>query len=152
MEKLKSININTVFDKKTVKDHLNKPLVNVSGFAYAEFEVPTKYGPMVGFKGDFVCVNLLTGEVSESDAAFLPKGLTKELQKKLANGSEISFAADIQAMETDKNAYGYAWVAEMPRTEEMQNRREKLKAEALKYASTIKALPKPSAEKVKKSA
>lgn len=154
MQKVKSININTTFDKKTVKENMNKPLVRVQGVAYGTIEATTKFGTNTGFKGDFVAVNLLTGECFESDAAFLPKGLTQDIEKRLnaSETHEVEFNAVLVAIDSDKNDKGYAWVAEHPKTEAMLSRRERMKQEALEASKKIAALPKPEGAKEQKPA
>jgi len=154
---VKSININSVFDKKTVKENMNKPLVTVSGFADDFFYTMTKFGEQVGFKGDFVATNLLTGEMYESNAAFLPKQLAGTLVKKLESnpGQSIELTATLQAVESDKNSHGYAWIAEAPMTEQRLSRREALRQQALMESNKVKALAAPvkeAPEKGKKSA
>ncbi len=143
LEKVKSINVNSVFDKKTIKEHLNEVLFTVSGFAYGVIIHDGKFGESVGFKGDFVAVNKLTGEVFESNAAFLPAGLTREIQTELdrSENKEVKFTADIKAMPSTKTVQGYAWIADMPRTEAMVNRMEALKLAAL---SEVKKLSAPA--------
>lgn len=144
MEKLKSINVNSVFDKKVVLQNLDKVLYTVSGYAYSQFIVSTKYGENLGFKGDFVAVNKLTGEVFESDACFLPKSLAHDIAARLekSENQEVRFTADIKATASDKNDRGYAWIADAPRTEEMISRREQMKIEALQSAQKVLAAPK----------
>ncbi len=151
LNKVKSINVNTVFDKKTVKEHLNEVLFTVSGYVYGIICHDGKYGESVGFKGDFVAVNKLTGEIFESEAAFLPQGLTREIQQRLEKSetSEVKFTADIKAMPSTKSAQGYAWIADAPRTEQMVSRKEALKLEALQSAKLLAA---PQVVKGKKTA
>lgn len=145
MNKVKSINVASVFDKKTVKENLNKVLFTVHGYARSMIFVDGKYGEQIGFKGDFVAINKITGEVFESEAFFAPKGLSKELEKRLStsDGQEVKFSADIKATESDKNDKGYAWVADAPKTEAMASQKEALKLAALKEAQSIVALPAP---------
>ena len=144
MPEIKSININTVFDKKEIKNNLNKPLIQVEGFAMDYFMNHTKFGENVGFKGDFVAVNLLTGEVFESSAIFLPKQFTETLQAKLeaTQGGEVQFSGVIKATESEKSPLGYAWILDMPETEARVNRRKQLLLAATEQAKTL-ALPAP---------
>lgn len=149
---VKSINVNTVFNKKEVLNHMNKPLFHVKGWAMAVIGVNTKYGEQIGFRGDFLAINQLTGEVFTSEAAFLPKSETRSIEKLLSNpeNHEVEIDMVIQATETDKNDKGYAWIAVMPKTEAQQNRFEKLKIEAEKAAQQILKLEPPKTEETVK--
>lgn len=143
--KVKSINVNTVFDKKTVKENLGTDLIRVTGIATHTIGATTKYGEQTGFGGSFMAVNLLTGELFESEAAFLPKGFTNELEKVLASGQdEIEVNMTIQAIESDKNDKGYAWIAVRPKTEKHLSLKQKLKENLL--ADMPKLLDKPKAK------
>lgn len=151
MVQVKSINVNTIFDKKTVKDHMNKPLVYIHGFADDYFTMPSKFGEQVGFKGDFVATNLLTGEIYESTAAFIPTQITSQLKAKMKDGLSVEIKFNLQATESDKNNQGYAWIAERPVTDEILQRTTALKAEAEKVKSNLKLLDKPASTKNTKS-
>lgn len=145
---VKSINVNTLVDKKTVMSHLDKPLAKIKGFATSIISVKTKYGEQIGFNGQFMAVNLLTGEIIQSDALFAPRQLASQLEKMLVNGeTEVEVSFDLAATATDKNAQGYAWIAQKPLTQEQKNRFAMLKSE---FLSEVAALPAP--EKTKKSA
>lgn len=153
MKNVKSINVNELVDKKTVKDMLGVPLARVKGIAVTQFSHLTRYGENIGFKGAFVAVNLLTGEILESNCAFLPKGITQELSRQLDASEirEVEFSCDIMAIASDKNSSGYAWVAEAPQTKEHLSRFEELKKEAESMAVELLSLPAPE-KKSKKSA
>lgn len=145
-KEVKSINIGSIFDKKTTAENLNKPLIAVAGVAYTYFVHNTKYGESTGFKGDFVCRNLLTGEVQTAPAIFVPKGLCAEILAKLKDGqSEVEFQAMISAIPTDKNTQGYAWVADAPVTESRLQRRAQLLSMVTDGGQL--ALPLPSKKK-----
>ncbi len=147
MEKIKSININETFDKATVKAHMNTSLVNVVGVAYSSFVIMTKFGENTGLKGDFFATNLLTGEVFESEAAFLTSAYTEQVAEMLRQPGnlEVHINVNISATPSDKNNFGYAWVADTPRTEAMQSRREAMKLEVLKNAQKLLTAPRAAA-------
>lgn len=148
----KSINVNELVDKKTVKENLNKPLANIYGVATTSFSHTTKYGENTGFKGDFFGVNLITGEVLESSAAFLPKQITEQIIKQLETnqGGEVHFSCTLKALESDKSPSGYAWIADEIDSEACANRRAALLKIALadmpkQIAAPKKADPKKAA-------
>jgi len=148
---VKSINVNTVFDKKTVKDNLNKPLYTISGFVDEAFFTNTKFGEQIGFKGDFVAVNLLNGEIFESVAAFVPKGLGTQLERMIKDNpnTSVEINATVMAIPSDKNDKGYAWVAEKPMTEERLKRRAALLENANTASKKLLAAPKKAAKEEK---
>ena len=150
MTQVKSININSVFDKKTVKENFDKPLVNVTGIAYEPVFIHTKFGEQTGFKGDFVAVNLLNGAVYESNCVFLPKQFTQTLMHKLeaAQNTEVEFSVCLKATSSDKNPSGYAWIADMPDTQERMTRRQLLLERAQQQAAQL-ALPAPKKAGIK---
>lgn len=152
---VKSINVNTVFNKKTVKENLNKPLFTIKGVAEKVITINTKYGEQQGAGGDFIAVNMLTGEVFTSQAAFLPKNFAKDLYAMLekSENREVEFAATIKAIPSDKNNTGYAWVAEAPETQERANRRDRMMQEVLTtYAPKQLAAPEAAKTSGKKAA
>ncbi len=146
---LRSINIKEIVDMIGIKQKFGKTLVTISGFAYNTFTTNTKYGESLGFKGDFVAVNAETGEVFESNVCFLPKSLTKDIEKQLdkSENKEVHFIADIGVEASDKNDRGYAWVANQPRTELMDNRKTALLKAAQDISSNVKQLPKAADKK-----
>lgn len=152
MAQVKSITVGAIFDKKTTRENMNKVIMRVSGVAFSEFTNNGTFGESVGFKGDFVCLNYVTGEVFESNACFLPKGLTAEIAKKLEQNSEVEFNAEIRPIESKKNAQGYAWVADAPMTEARLSRAAAMKKEMLEYASKLKLLATSPKHDSKKSA
>lgn len=151
---VKSLSVGEIFDKKTAKEHINKPVCCFAGVIYSSFVNLSKYGESVGFKGDIIATNYLTGEVFESDACFLPKNLTAELERKLAanQGGEVEFMAEIRAIASDKNTQGYAWIADVPQTKERMNRKKELIEKATKFFSEKKLLTAPAENGKKKSA
>lgn len=150
---IKSITVNSVLGKETKKkvaELLNKPLITIYGFAYTTFVNESKYGENTGFKGDFVAVNLITGEVFESNAAFLPKNLTQQIEAMMtkAQGLEVEFKAQIMAVPSEVSPNGYAWIADAPTTEERKNRAVAMLEKIKKDTAGLLAAP----SKTKKAA
>lgn len=147
LNQLKSINYNDVLDKKEIKKdleaHFNKPLIYIEGLAYSTITHMTKYGENTGFKGKFMAMNHITGEVFEAKAAFLPKNLTEDLVRILDKNGEVKVQATIQIMPSDKNSDGFAWVAEEPQTEARQNAEDALTDSFLNNIKGLTALEKP---------
>jgi len=115
--KVKSINVKSVFGKVS-KANIGEVLFNVAGHADELLTIETKYGENVGLKGDFVAVNAQTGEVFESNAAFLPSNLTDSIVAKIKESpnTSIEFKASVELAESDKNDKGYTNIAEAPLT------------------------------------
>ena len=137
---VKALSVNEIFDKKTTKDHLNKDLILINGIVDDKFFHMTKYGESTGFKGVFFFTNLLTGEVKESQAAFLPKGLTAKLAEQVDNNPNMEIELKdiaVRAIESDKNREGYAWVAEKPMTETKLSYSEQMRQKTIAHASKL---------------
>lgn len=143
MNIVKSINVNTIFDKKTTKQHLGKPLCRIAGEVDDFIVANSKFGDSIGFKGVFTAVNLLTGEVFESTAAFIPAQLTATLKEKLSSGNAVFIEFDLMALESSKSPTGYTWIAEKPMTEERKRLADAMREKALELSKTL-ALPAPS--------
>jgi len=145
VKQLKSINYNDVLNKKELKanlaDNFGKPLIYIEGIAYGTIHHMSKYGENIGFKGKFLALNHMTGETFESNACFLPKSLTADLQSILERTGEVKLQADIQIMPSDKNTDGFAWIAEQPKTEARINAEEQLRMEFMGNIKTL--LPSP---------
>lgn len=147
---LKSITNKSIGIQSEAKKHLGKPMAHIAGVVVEYFEhTGGQHGPSIGFKGDIVAVNRLTGEVFESDVVFLPRGLTDKLIKQLDAGAghEVEFLADILAVENKKNSQGYAWIAEAPKTEARATKREEMKLAALQVAQKALAAPAKNPKK-----
>lgn len=118
------------------QDLIGTTLYNVKGVVQSSFEKTTKFGQSTGFKGYFVAVRLDDGEVFESEAAFFPKDLTAQLEKKLNDdqNNEILVEASIKVVPSDKSDMGYAIIADTPITKEFMAMKAKL-IEAVKAES-----------------
>ena len=90
-------------NKKTTKQNIGKPLVRIAGEVDDFILTNSKFGESVGFKGFFTAVNLLTGEVFESNAAFIPNQITETLKEKLATGNSVFVEFDLMALESQKS-------------------------------------------------
>ena len=146
MTQIKSINVNSIFDKKTTKQNLNKPLCRIAGQANDFINVAGKFGESTGFKGDFIAVNLLSGEVFESNVAFIPSQLTNTVKEKLSSGESIFLEFDLMATESEKSPTGYAWIANEPMTEKRKKLQDELREKAEQIKSML-ALPAPKKTK-----
>lgn len=151
MKQVKSINYNAILDKKAIKknmsDYLGKDLIVINGIATGTINFMSKYGENTGLEGTFFAYNLITGETFESNGAFLPNNLTQQLVKILEKGEQqdVEVSCTISIMESDKNAEGFAWVANKPKTEEFVRRENEIKNRFMS------SLP-PLLEKAKKTA
>lgn len=86
-------------------------LARIGGVAKEFFVGESKHGEYVGFKGLFFAINK-DGEKFSSEVAFFPKNLSDKLREGFSEGVlQIDVpAADIFAVETEKNASGYAYM------------------------------------------
>ena len=128
MKTIKSITSKSVFGTPK-KDDIGNVAFYVTGIVDATFVHNTLYGENVGLKGDFVAINANTGEQFKSEAAFLPGQITEQIKDQVQHGVvDIEFSCSVKLMATDKNASGYTWVVDAPKTEERKAKAELLLA------------------------
>lgn len=140
---IKSISHKSVMGRNPTKKDIGKSLYNVAGFADSSFSTTGKYGEFIGFKGDFIAVNLFTSETFSSNALFTVKSLEEELLEKLKDGMNVELQACIQLAESDKNDKGIAYIAEAPMTKERVDRQTML----LERVDSLKAIEAPKDKK-----
>ena len=87
-------------------------LYRVGGVVADYYTGETEKGEWIGFRGQFVAMSA-DGRNVQSAVAYLPAQVAKKLREELEAGVvEIEMKADIFAIETDKNASGYAYMSE----------------------------------------
>lgn len=103
-------------------------LYRVAGVVDSIITGEGKHGSWVGFKGQFVAV-MPNGDVFKSNAAFLPATIAKGVEERLSHGEvDIEFKGDVFAVETDKNASGYAFLCDPVITAVARDKFDKLTA------------------------
>jgi len=101
----------------------------IGGIAADVMSGESKHGQWHGFKGTFLAVNK-DGHQFTAPAAFFPMQVTNKLLEQFSHGCvEVDVKADIYAIETDKNASGYAYMCEPIMSVESKNKMEKLQGE-----------------------
>jgi hypothetical protein len=142
--KLASLTLKACFIKDfSFKDNLGDVLT-VGGQAFAYKEIKSKYGDSIALQGAFVAVNLLTGEVFESQVAFLPKGISEQIAVKLKEGEAVvEFQAKICTVASDKNPAGYAWIDSIILPEHAAKRHEELVSGLVAASQSLKRLAAP---------
>lgn len=94
-------------------------LARIGGVVTEIFTGESKHGEFSGVKGLFFAVNA-AGERFTSDTAFLPTNLMSKVKEGFSEGVlQIDLPpADIFAVESDKNASGYAYLCNFTMTDE----------------------------------
>lgn len=87
-------------------------LGRIGGIAAEHFTGESKNGEFIGFRGRFLAVNA-ENEQFESKVAFFPAAIANRLRDQMEQGVvEIEIKADVFAVESEKNASGYAYLCE----------------------------------------
>lgn len=87
-------------------------IARIGGVAVENIKGEGKHGEWNGFKGTFIAANN-KGEQFQAKVAFFPANITNNLLEQFAHGVlEVEVKADVYAIETDKNASGYAYMCE----------------------------------------
>lgn len=116
--------------RKLVEDSKGETvfLARVGGIVESHFIGESKNGEWVGFKGQFIAVTKDNEQIT-AKVAFFPAGIANQLRQKLEQGLvECEVKADIYAVETDKNASGYAYMCEPVITQEAMDKFARLTA------------------------
>jgi len=101
-------------------------LARYGGVVSEQFVGEGTHGQWVGFKGQFIAVKA-DGTQYESSVAFFPNNIASGLVAKMNEGLvDLEVRADVFAVETTKNASGYAYMCEPVITAEAMNRFQKL--------------------------
>lgn len=101
-------------------------LARIGGIASTYFTGESKNGEFVGFKGAFLA-QTRDGGMYESKTCYLPAQVSKDLRDRLSVGEvEIRVEVDVFAVESDKNASGYAYLCEPVMSEAADNRIKEL--------------------------
>lgn len=108
---------NVIGDMKDIAAHMrvagehSKLLYNVLGIARAAEAKETDYGIGTKFKGNFMAVNLLTGEEFRAGSCYLV-GAANELLAGAIGDSPVEFGFVIGVELDDASATGYVYTAE----------------------------------------
>lgn len=87
-------------------------LARIGGIVASHFIGESTHGEFIGFKGVFQSVKP-DGSSAAASLIYLPANVANALRAKLEQGEiEIEVFADIYAIETTKNASGYAYICE----------------------------------------
>lgn len=124
---MKSLGYSAKEIRKLVEDKDSAQfLARIGGIAASHFIGEGVHGEWTGFKGDFTSVKA-NGEVAEASVIFLPSNISKQLRDRLEHGEvEIEVFADIFAVETTKNASGYAYMCEPVLSESADRRKQEI--------------------------
>lgn len=124
---MKSLGFTAKEIRKTVEDAGEAVFLGRFGGVVTEFFTgESKNGEWIGFKGQFLGVNNSCKKYT-APICFFPAGIANGLRDKLEQGViEIEIQADVYAIESDKNASGYAYLCEPVLSEEKQDRLEKM--------------------------
>ena len=124
-------------------------LARIGGVAIEQFTGTTKHGEYHGYKGVFSIVNR-DGVKFTSTVLFPPANIAKKLADMFSQGeAEISFMFDINVSSSDKNASGYAFMVDVPASEEALKKAAKISETV--FGSRLPQLASPS-KPAKKSA
>jgi hypothetical protein len=123
-------------------------IARIGGVVTGLFSGQSKHGDWTGFKGLFFAVNS-KGEKYQSDTAFLPANLAKDIQAQWDAGViQIQLpSADICVVETDKNASGFAYMCGYTMTEDHVKRADAIASSV--FNTKIPQLESPKAEETK---
>ena len=124
---------------------IGKRIIAVAGEVEGSFVKTTYYGDSIGFSGEFVARNLITGETFSSTKIYLPQGFSETLEGKLnkkSDDSTIKFSCEITVGETDKGK-GYTFVVTPIQTPEVVQK----KAALFKQLEQVPLLEAPKAAK-----
>lgn len=137
MENISKISVKTVCGKVEAPEE-PKDLMVVTGVARSFKTVTTTYGDSIGLKGDFIGVNVETGEMKRSNTCYLPEialsPILSTLEQEDVNQVEIAVKIGI---EPSDNPVKYAYYAEFLREPE----NDPIRALADDVMQAMKALP-----------
>ena len=121
-------------------------LGRIGGVAVETFHGEGKHGQWHGFKGSFIGANE-KGDQYSANVAFFPTNITNKLLEQFEPGLvEIGVKADIYAVETDKNASGYAYMCEPVMSAETRTKVEKMQTELFSDLPVQRAIENNSAK------
>lgn len=125
-------------------------LARIGGVAQEHFTGESKHGDYIGFKGQFFVITK-DGDRYESKTAFFPSSVGNKLREQFEQGVvDIEVKADVYAVESEKNASGYAYLCEPIMTSETQeklNRLQKSILDAPMPTATLAIADKSQAKK-----
>ena len=134
MKKLASLSMKTLgFTAKSIRKMVEDKgeavfLGRIAGVAGSFFTGESANGEYTGFKGQFAAVNK-DGEQFEAAVCFVPAQIANPLRTAFEAGStELELLADVYAIETDKNASGYAYLCEPVLSDKSNERLKQMKA------------------------
>ncbi len=158
MKKIESISMKTLgFSAKQIRKIVEDKgeavlLGRIVGIVDSYFTGENANGEWVGFKGHFRAKSSSGEDVYHSTTAFIPSGVANPLREALDQGQiEIEVKADIFAIESDKNASGYAYLCEPILTNDGEAKMKKLD-DLLSKNMPLLSVAKNSTDKVKKVA
>lgn len=151
-----SISANTIgFTAKNIRRLVDEKgnekqfLYRVGGVVEQLITGEGKHGTWYGFKGQFFAAT--PDKAFESTTIFLPSTLANPIVEQLQQGvTGIEFKGDVFAIETEKNASGYAFLAEPVITATAKEKFTKLQKSVL--GEPLPLLAAPDKEEKKKSA
>lgn len=99
----KKISVKTVYgkpDPRTIPENGSIPVMRVMGQVTGLRTGQGDFGPWVAFKGEFIAVNLGTGESFKGSQLFLPEVASDLIENAVINaeGSNVNVAFDIEAI------------------------------------------------------
>lgn len=133
-------------------DFIGRAVMAFTGKADKYFTKITQYGESVCLVGDFVAINLLTGEVVEGSQIYLPDELAQSVAKALdtkGDGSAVIFDSPVEILvaASERGARGYTFVTRGLSTPEAVKEREN-RAEKLRGAVAALAITQDKAKQV----
>lgn len=147
MKAVKTLGIKTILGQTIPVgggEYIGKVVAAVTGIADGWFSKMTNYGESIALTGEFIAVNLETGETFEGSQIYLPDEFARKVAKTLdaSEGGVVTFEEPIQieVAGSEKAARGYTFVVRKLQTLEAVNRKAKM-AEAM--LQKVAALPKP---------
>jgi hypothetical protein len=102
------------------------------------------YGDWTKIQGDFLCTNLITGEVYKAPATFVQEPVQGFLLNALSTHGDVEFMVRVRLMRDDSSPVGYTYiltpVLNAEQTDKLKNVRNRM------AAFVAEALPAPKAE------
>jgi len=128
---------------KALPDSGSVGLMRIAGETTEAKQGQTEKGEFTRLLGDFVAVNLLTGEKFSANQAILPSFISEPLAASLRVSQAVGFALEIGAVLEEESAVGYRFVVKSLTEPEPTDRMRRLMNAA--GISTTPALAAPAA-------
>jgi hypothetical protein len=98
--------------KPKLIDNKKTDLCSIAGIASSLKTTPTNFGESTCFIGEFIAVNLQTGEVFKSNRAYFPKLIEEEMTGPVNAKENVEFAFRLSILPDEKSNTGYVYYNE----------------------------------------